>query len=119
MHKIQFIFPYTLWKVTLFMQPFNIPLHPFHGRSPFKRIKCFSSLVFKKVLQLIGYAIIFLIPKKMNTYCLTRANTLLHFGQKFNGRIVGFSTLPCRMYDTMIFFKRRWIFVGYPTSNSY
>ena len=42
--------------------------------------------------------------------------SLLHFDQKSNGRIVGFSTLPCRMYDTMIFFKRRWIFVGYPTS---
>ena len=42
--------------------------------------------------------------------------TLLHFDQKSDGRIVGFSTLPCRMYDTMIFFKRQWIFVGYPTS---
>ena len=31
-------------------------------------------------------------------------NTLLHFDQKSNGRIVGFSTLPCHMYDTMIFF---------------
>ena len=41
---------------------------------------------------------------------------LLHFDQKSDGRIVGFSTLPCHMYDTMIFFKRRWIFVGYPTS---
>ena len=29
--------------------------------------------------------------------------TLLHFDQKSDGRIVGFSTLPCRMYDTMIF----------------
>ena len=42
--------------------------------------------------------------------------TLLHFDQKSDGRIVGFSTFPCRMYDTMIFFKRQWIFVGYPTS---
>ena len=31
--------------------------------------------------------------------------TLLHFDQKSDGHIVGFSTLPCRMYDTMIFFK--------------
>ena len=42
--------------------------------------------------------------------------TLLHFDQKSDGRIVEFSTLPCRMYDTMIFFKQRWIVVGYPTS---
>ena len=42
--------------------------------------------------------------------------SLLHFDQKSDGRIVVFSTLPCRMYDTMNFFKRRWIFVGYPTS---
>ena len=43
-------------------------------------------------------------------------STLLHFDQKSDGYIVGFSTLPYRMYDTMNFFKRRWIFVGYPTS---
>ena len=30
--------------------------------------------------------------------------TLLHFDYKSDGCIVGFSTLPCRMYDTMIFF---------------
>ena len=29
---------------------------------------------------------------------------LLHFDQKSDGCIVGFSTLPCRIYDTMIFF---------------
>ena len=46
----------------------------------------------------------------------TRGGALLHFDQKSDGRIVGFSTLPCRMYDTMNFFKRQWIFVGYPTS---
>ena len=45
--------------------------------------------------------------------------TLLHFDQKSDARIVGFMTLPYRIDDTMIFFKRRWIFVGYPTSNSY
>ena len=28
---------------------------------------------------------------------------LLHFDQKSDGRHVGFSTLPCRMYDTLIF----------------
>ena len=33
--------------------------------------------------------------------------SLLHFDQNSDGRIVGFSTLPCRMYDTMIFFMRR------------
>ena len=38
--------------------------------------------------------------------------SLLHFDQKSDGRIVGFSTLPCRMYDTMIFFKRRKLVVG-------
>ena len=27
---------------------------------------------------------------------------LLHFDQKSDGRHVGFSTLPCRMYDTWI-----------------
>ena len=31
-------------------------------------------------------------------------DTLLHFDQKSDGRIVGFLTLPCRMYDTMISF---------------
>ena len=41
--------------------------------------------------------------------------SLLHFDQKSDGNIVGFSTPPCRMYDTMNFFKRRWIVVGYPT----
>ena len=30
--------------------------------------------------------------------------TLLHFDQKSDGHHVGFSTLPCRMYDTLIFF---------------
>ena len=29
--------------------------------------------------------------------------TLLHFDQKSDGRHVGFSTLPCRMYDTLVF----------------
>ena len=71
MLKIQFIFPNTLISKKIYhaqatkypkqlhnlivmqplnidMQPFNIPLHPFHERSLFKRIKCFSSLVFKK-----------------------------------------------------------------------
>ena len=42
-------------------------------------------------------------------------HTLLHFDQKSDGRIVGFLTLPCRMYDTMIFFKHRKLVVGYPT----
>ena len=28
---------------------------------------------------------------------------LLHFYQKSDGRHVGFLTLPCRMYDTLIF----------------
>ena len=31
--------------------------------------------------------------------------TLLHFDQKSDGRHVGFSTLPCRMYDTLVFFE--------------
>ena len=30
--------------------------------------------------------------------------TLLHFDQKSDGGHVGFSTLPCRMYDTLNFF---------------
>ena len=42
--------------------------------------------------------------------------TLLHFDQKSDGRIVGFSTLLCRIYDTMIFFKRRKLCISYPTS---
>ena len=41
--------------------------------------------------------------------------SLLHFDQKSDGRHVGFSTLPCRMYDTLIFFKRRKPVVVYPT----
>ena len=36
-------------------------------------------------------------------------NTQLHFDQKSDGRIVGFSTLPCRMYDTMIFLSVSWL----------
>ena len=31
--------------------------------------------------------------------------TLLHFNQKSDGRHVGFSTLPCRMYDTLVCFE--------------
>ena len=41
--------------------------------------------------------------------------TLLHFDQKSDDSSVGFLTLPCCMYDTMIFFKRRWLIVGYMT----
>ena len=41
--------------------------------------------------------------------------TLLHFYQKSDGRHVGFSTLPCRMYDTLVFYKRRKLVVGYLT----
>ena len=37
---------------------------------------------------------------------------LLHFDQKSDGRHVGFSTLLCRMYHTLIFFKRRKLVVG-------
>ena len=31
--------------------------------------------------------------------------SLLHFDQKSDGRHVGFSTLPRRMYDTLVFFE--------------
>ena len=40
---------------------------------------------------------------------------LLHFDKKSDGYHVGFSTLPCRMNDTLIFFNRRKLFVGDPT----
>ena len=32
-------------------------------------------------------------------------DALLHFDQKSDGRHVRFSTLPCRMYDTLVFFE--------------
>ena len=41
---------------------------------------------------------------RMVGYKVMTTPTLLHFDQKSDNHIVGFSTLPCRMYDTMIFF---------------
>ena len=55
-----------------------------------------------------------------NTYLIkdssrNQLRPLLHLDQKSDGHHVGLLTLSCRMYDTLIFFKRRKLVVDYPT----